>query len=563
MNSNEGLNLFLDLLDNLDMTEDDFRIIHKNITESLPRLAEEFHLAKLEVHYMVFPNVFQLGGDDYTLPTDFHHEAADESEALVIRYDTVRHEKFEILAYPWKDHTWDDTEYRAVRSMANVVSVMMSRAAMLNDLHRSNYIDILTGLSNISGLRKRGMELEMQNTLENYSGIYFEIKDFPSIIKKYGQSNSDVILRQYALRLNQCIKTKLETAVRISEDIFFLLVQSEHLDDILMKLADINIIIDFKGEKVIVPIRIHAGVYRATSSNTIDVIESNTSIAHDIAKSSDKDFVFYTPEMAEKATFAKKTSVIFPQAMSNREVIAYYQPKYDLKTKKIVGAEALVRWMKDGKMIQPSSFLPALENDGSVRQLDFYMLELVCEDLAYLIKAGIEPVRISVNYSQINLQNPSLAEDTMEILKRYNVDPKYIEIELTETSSYEDHERLEAFLTKMHDFGFTVSMDDFGTGYSSLNLFKNFNFDVVKLDKSFLDNIENEEVKDNIIVENMIRMLKELNVEVVAEGVETQSQLDFLSGIGCDITVQGYYFDKPIALDTFTEKLNEVGSAEA
>ena len=182
------------------------------------------------------------------------------------------------------------------------------------------------------------------------------------------------------------------------------------------------------------------------------------------------------------------------------------------------------------------------------------MLEEVCADLRKWLDSGIEPVRISINYSTLNLQNPRLADDTMAILEKYDIDPGYIEIELTETNGFEDNERMSKFISKMHEYGITISMDDFGTGYSSLNIFKNLDFDVVKLDKTFIDNIENGIEKDTVIMINMIKMLKELKIEIIAEGVETTKQLDFLRKHGCNF-VQGYYFSKPVSREEFTEKL--------
>ena len=280
----------------------------------------------------------------------------------------------------------------------------------------------------------------------------------------------------------------------------------------------------------------------------------NATAAFVMARRTHNDMVTFTEEMLQSIMDKKHLIASFPKLLRDGEMVPYYQPKVNIETNELCGCEALVRWNRDGEIIISEEFLPAIESDSIIRELDMYMLERVCADIRDWLDRGIEPVRVSINFSKMNLQNPNLGDDTLTILSKYNINPKYLEIELTETSGYEDMKALAMFIKQMHEIGVNVAMDDFGTGYSSLNIFKDFDFDVIKLDKSFVDNIENDIKKDEVIIKNIVKMLTEINVDVVAEGVETQKQLNFLKNTDCKI-VQGFIFDEALQHDVFEEKL--------
>lgn len=184
-------------------------------------------------------------------------------------------------------------------------------------------------------------------------------------------------------------------------------------------------------------------------------------------------------------------------------------------------------------------------------KLDFYMLEQVCMDIREWLQMGIDPGRVSVNLSRRHLTNTNLAEDIMNILRKYEIESRYIEIELTETVDARETELLVAFVKNMQKYNILMSIDDFGTGYSSLNLLRSFPVDVLKIDKSFIDTVGDV---DRIILSNIIRIAKELNMDVVAEGVETVEQMKRLRDMNCKI-VQGYLFDRPMPKGEYVQKL--------
>ena len=232
------------------------------------------------------------------------------------------------------------------------------------------------------------------------------------------------------------------------------------------------------------------------------------------------------------------------QALQNNEFVVYFQPKVSITDMKIAGAEALVRWVYDGQVLPPVKFIPFCERTGLVIDIDFYVLEETCKKMREWLDAGMQLVRISVNFSKYHFNEAGVAERIYNVINRYGIPPEYIEVEFTETAYLDKEELLESTVDKLRSYGIKSSIDDFGSGYSSLNLLQNMDFEVVKLDKSLLGKgVENDKAKK--VISSIIHMAKELDMEVLAEGVETVEELKLLKSLRCDI-VQGFFFDKPL-----------------
>lgn len=240
-------------------------------------------------------------------------------------------------------------------------------------------------------------------------------------------------------------------------------------------------------------------------------------------------------------------------AIQNKEFVVYFQPKVNIKDMTIAGAEALVRWECNGQVLPPVKFIPFCERTGLVIDVDFYVLEETCKQMREWMDAGIPLVRISVNFSKYHFNETGVAERIVKVIKQYNIPTEYIEVEFTETAYLDKEELLEYTVDKLRSYGIKSSIDDFGSGYSSLNLLQNMDFEVVKLDKSLLGKgVENEKAKK--VISSIIHMAKELEMEVLAEGVETTEELKLLQKLNCDI-VQGFLFDKPLPVDEFERRL--------
>ena len=246
----------------------------------------------------------------------------------------------------------------------------------------------------------------------------------------------------------------------------------------------------------------------------------------------------------------------FLPALQAKEFVIYYQPKVNVADRTMYGAEALVRWIRNGKMVPPMQFIPQLEREGSVCKLDYYVLESVCAFLKDRQNKGLSVVPISVNYSRRHLEEENLVERTLEIIDRYGVDHHLIEIELTESEDFQNYEIMSEIIDEFKANGIGTSIDDFGTGFSSLNMIKEVDLETIKIDKSFIP-LETDypgKDRDLVMFHSIVQLINELDKKSIAEGVETVEQLEYLKGVGCDI-VQGYVFDKPLPQEIFEERL--------
>lgn len=286
----------------------------------------------------------------------------------------------------------------------------------------------------------------------------------------------------------------------------------------------------------------------------IDSMLDRAQIAKKMVKGKHNEYyMLYDKNVREKEIKNKEIENNMTRALAENEYIVYYQPKYSCENEAIVGAEALVRWIKkDGTMIMPLDFIPLFECNGFITALDKYVFAKVCKDIKKWIEEGIEPVPISVNLSRLHLYNPVFVEEYQEIMNKYNISSKYIRFELTETTIFEDMNVLLEVIDNLHKAGFGVMMDDFGTGYSSLNLLKEVPIDIIKLDKSFIDGIGDE--KSEKIIISMIMLARLLDIKVIAEGVENKDQYEFLKSVNCDI-IQGYYFSRPLPIEEYEKVL--------
>ncbi|MEG1932441.1 MAG: EAL domain-containing protein, partial [Pygmaiobacter sp.] len=233
-----------------------------------------------------------------------------------------------------------------------------------------------------------------------------------------------------------------------------------------------------------------------------------------------------------------------------QQFILYFQPKYDLPTGAIIGAEALVRWQHPQKgLILPGAFIPVFENNGFITRLDGYVWERTCQVLQGWLAAGAHPLPVSVNISRVNFYDPTLCDRLVALVKQYELTPNLLELELTESAYTENPQQLIAVTKELQRNGFVILMDDFGSGYSSLNMLKDVPVDILKIDLGFLECNANAGRGCNIL-SSVVRMAKWLDIPVIAEGVETCEQVNFLRGIGCN-SAQGYYYSKPVPQDVY------------
>ncbi|MBQ9438886.1 MAG: EAL domain-containing protein, partial [Lachnospiraceae bacterium] len=416
--------------------------------------------------------------------------------------------------------------------------------------------DVMTGLPNEMGVRCFITQHRAAGTLIKYNAFSLNLKHFGLINKRYGKRIADRLLIRYAEVLAG-LAGQEECVGRISGDNFALILFKEKMEEFLKLLDGVEIHIMIDGETTPVTIQAAAGCLEITDPKLdSEAVLGMCNAALNRTKNQLRaPYVFSTLELENSILEQKQIAEIFPGALARGEFQTYYQPKVNTDNNTLVGAEALVRWVRDGEVISPGKFIPVLEMDESICKLDFYVFEQVCQDIRNWMDTGIEPVRVSTNFSRKNLSLPDFSERISKILHHYEIPKKYIEVELTETLSEEENDRLSNFIRDMHDANIVMAIDDFGTGYSSLNLLRDFPADVLKLDKSFVDKHTNSK-RDSIVVANIAKMAKELDMSVITEGVEQWDQVDFLKSINVNL-VQGYLFDKPLTKEDFEERLKD------
>ncbi len=414
--------------------------------------------------------------------------------------------------------------------------------------------DMLTGIMNYDSLVLKGESLRKKGTLNGYSVIQLNIRNFKFINSKIGTSLGDILLIQYAGIISGSLNSD-EYCARTGSDNFILLVKKGREDDLIEKLSETWINLSAYGITDLIQISIRCGIYEIHENDTVQDSINYTSVALKQARVSNKNFIIrFEKDMLESMVESTKIITDFRRALEEEEFQVYYQPKVNISTNDLCGAEALIRWIKDGKVIPPGEFIPVLENEGLVTELDFFVFETVCQHICEWEIKGIKPVTVSSNFSKLNLANPNFAETILSIMTKYSVPPDLLEVELTESSGYTDYDALILFVEKMNKAKIHTSIDDFGTGYSSLSMLKDINVDVVKIDKSFLAKTNSEDIHQEKMLGNVIQMINDLDRTVICEGIENKGQLEFLKNASCTV-VQGFIFDKPLPHDEFEKRL--------
>lgn len=425
-----------------------------------------------------------------------------------------------------------------------VISIMIS-----NEM--TNF-DPVTGIPNYDKFIDVCEKKHMRKTFSEYAVLSINIKGFQYFNQQHGTDFGDEILTEYASFLRKATNTG-EIAARINGDTFIALIKKDRVPVIADYIKQITLNIHRKDGTRKVVVNSRCGIYE--TAGNIDVstaLDYSETALKEAKNSTNSDCIWYSETMTESEIAAKETIAKFKDAIKNEEFSVYYQPKVNMIDDKLCGCEALVRWIKDGQTIPPFKFIPVLESEGYITELDMYVFEHVCQHISKWKVQGIEPVRISSNFSKLHLKNKRFADDVLEIIEKYGIEKKYIEIELTESSGYEDFDAMTEFVNRMKSEKIYTAIDDFGTGYSSLSMLKDLDIDVVKLDKSFLSGAEDKAHKK--MIENVVRMINDLQRKVICEGVETRQQAEFLKSVECYLA-QGYLYDKPLPHDEFEQRL--------
>ena len=392
--------------------------------------------------------------------------------------------------------------------------------------------------------------------------FYVDIDKFKEVNDTFGHLAGDATLETVAERLSAALPEN-STIGRLAGDEFAVIIddlgpngsgpaETDKLARTLLdRLADPFYV---QGHEVFMTASLGIAYYPKDAPNVIDLIRNADAALYSAKNSGGNVFAYYLPQMNEAAVERLITKSRLKRAFERDELLVHYQPKYNLVTGKVDGAEALVRWeLPDRGLILPADFIPIAEETHLIIDIGEWVLDKVCEDFKGWQRSVSTTGRISVNLSLKQLKQPNFVNRINSILRGHEVSPTSLELEITETTLMENAERTIALLDQLYGLGLHLAIDDFGTGYSSLSALQQFPISTLKIDQSFVRDVANN-ADDATLVGTIVQMGRNLNMDVVAEGVENEEQLNFLQRIDCTY-VQGLLFGAPMSSDNYLELL--------
>lgn len=405
--------------------------------------------------------------------------------------------------------------------------------------------DSVTGLMNWEKFKKYVQSVINKNDKTKYAIIQFDIDKFKVVNDLYGIDDGNNLLRQIAMEI-QSMLDKNEAATRFYADVFCILISYNTDDEIMGFISKIN-------ERIKNFVLIF-GIYKIEEDIPVNLmIDRATFARNEVKGNSIKKYCFFDNRMLEEVLKEKNIEGTMQSALDAGEFEVYLQPQYSVKTEKIVSAEALVRWNDPiRKIIPPGEFIELFEKNNFIIKLDIYVWEQVFRIILNWINSGKEPYPISINVSAVHFRNRTVVNEIKQVVKKYNVPLKYIELEITESTLLDDLDYAIDTIYQLHTLGFRIAMDDFGSGYSSLNVLNKLSIDVLKLDREFLNDASNS-TKGKIVINDIITMAKHLKMDIVCEGVENREQVEYLKTTQCD-KIQGYYYARPMTLINFEKE---------
>ena len=423
-------------------------------------------------------------------------------------------------------------------------------------LRKVKSVDELTGLYNRNTYYDR-VRCRFENEPDReYVIVCFDVEKFKFVNDRFGFVEGDRLLSYIGKKLQERAAKYGLVAARLSGDVFSFMDFEENIQPDALG-AEIQSWV--KDYPIDFEIRMTVGIYHVKTKNipvrlmcdrasfACESIKNNYLVNVAEYNDSVKNYVFSQHELLNESE----------RAFENHEFKVYLQPKYDIRTTKVMGAESLVRWQHPEKgLIFPKDFIPMFEQNMLITKLDEYIWEESCRILRDYIDKGYTAVPISVNVSRMDIYSLDLSKIFVNLTDKYNIDRRYLEIEITESAFTSDEEQILKAVDELRELGFIVLMDDFGSGYSSLNMLKDISVDVLKIDTRFLEAGRDGNTKGKEILESVIKMAKWIGLAVIAEGVETDEQKNFLLDRGCNYA-QGFYFSRAIDEESFGKLISD------
>lgn len=415
------------------------------------------------------------------------------------------------------------------------------------------YIDPVTLLGNEAYFKENANNYLQNNTKNKYI-ISLDINKFKALNNIHGYEFCNSILKGLGEKLSNTLPADNITC-RISADVFTAIFSyNKNIKNLLNKIFNQVSKLKIEGKQINVNLSI--GVYKITPEDKdINTALDKAYMARAKIKGLyDENYYIFDNVLQSQLIEEQKIESSMEDALKNEEFKIVYQPKIYTNNEKLAGAEALVRWNKEGKMIPPSEFIPLFEKNKFLVKLDLYIFEHVCKDLKYWKEKYNYIPTVSINVSKTHFVNENFIEEYVKITDKYNIERSNIDLEITESATIDEDIDVLDIMKKIKEKGFIISIDDFGTGYSSLSMLQTMPIDIIKIDKVFVDKAD---LKSNKNIINYIMLIaNRLGVKTIVEGVETKEQVEFIKNIKCDI-IQGYYYSKPLMKEEFEEYFNK------
>lgn len=450
----------------------------------------------------------------------------------------------------------DDIDQELCAFMANVIYIIISRQNMRKMLDYAETSDVLTGIPNIAMVQRKYYTVLQHSRPQDYAVLRINLRNFKYINEICGAQAGDEAIIQYSRKLLKFTEDD-ECVGRMGGDNFVVYLHNENLKNFLKKISTVTISKLKNAPNNRFDVVAWVGISMLSEDENKTFLErlNDANVACGFGKSRLKqDVVYYGEELKNMVMQGRDIIGIFPTAVKNHEFTPFFQPKVDMKTGKLVGFEALCRWFHEDHYIYPDQFIPILDREGLIPELDLAIFDETCKAIKRWKEMGLTPPRISSNFSKKDLFVPKIESKILKVIEENGLSTDDVEIEITESTKDVEYERLITFVKTLKENGLFISIDDFGTGYSSLSLLHNIDADVIKIDKSFTDMITADD-KTAILVESIITIAQRLKMEIIAEGVETKEQGKKLVELGCNLA-QGYYYSKPVDYQSATEIIN-------
>lgn len=434
-----------------------------------------------------------------------------------------------------------------------------------SQIEQMAYYDVVTGVYNKPKFFEESKYL-LKTARQGYATVVFNIDKFKAINETFGYGKGDLILKNIARALEKELLPG-EICCRDSADNFGAMLHFENKESLeerllfIMSKMDSGIFPD--GEEYTFSLCCGVNIWEpGDAQEEMTVFTDGALIAmHEIKGEFTNRVAFFDEEMQEEYRRRNEIERYMQDALTEGEFYVEYQPKINIETEEVMGAEALVRWnSKELGPLRPDQFIPIFERNGFIGRVDMYVLRQVCKLLHDRRERGLQLFPIAVNQSRMVFYDENYIDKLLAILTEFTIPTHYIVLEITESMAVEDLGHMHSIINNLQKIGFRVSMDDFGSGYSSLNVLQKIAINELKLDRTFLNSEENSALSRSIL-EKIVQIAKEFAIETVAEGVETETQLAFLKEIQCDVA-QGYFFAKPMpvtAFEEYVEKQNNKG----